>query len=57
MSKSILVIGESCLDVFYYCDCTRLAPEAPVPILDFRSKSENRGMAHNVFKNIQNPEV
>lgn len=57
MSKSILVIGESCLDVFYYCDCTRLAPEAPVPILDFRSKTENRGMAYNVFKNIQSLNV
>ena len=28
----ILVVGESCLDVFTYGDVERLSPEAPVPV-------------------------
>ena len=49
----VLVIGESCKDVYQYGDCVRLCPEAPVPV--FRSnniKKENAGMAMNVFNNI-----
>jgi len=52
MSK-ILVIGESCLDVFYYCDALRLAPDIPVPVLNVKYKNENGGMAMNVFNNIK----
>ena len=29
--SGILVIGETCRDVFVYCDSNRLCPEAPVP--------------------------
>jgi bifunctional ADP-heptose synthase (sugar kinase/adenylyltransferase) len=32
--SSILVIGETCRDVFVYCDSNRLCPEAPVPVLN-----------------------
>lgn len=49
----VLVIGESCTDVYQYGDCTRLCPEAPVPV--FRTTSEkttNPGMAMNVWRNI-----
>ena len=31
---SVLVIGESCIDVFQYGDCKRLCPEAPVPVFN-----------------------
>jgi len=51
--KDILVIGESCLDVFVYCHATRLAPDFPVPILQKVSEMENPGMAMNVQRNIQ----
>lgn len=51
--KRILVIGESCLDVFVYCDAQRLAPDVPVPVLNVIRKTENPGMAKNVERNIK----
>lgn len=54
MSKqSILVIGDSCKDVFVYCHCERLCPEAPVPVLDIINQEDNDGMAGNVARNIE----
>lgn len=50
--KKILVIGESCKDVFVYCDSSRLAPDLPVPIVQPKYIKENPGMAMNVFRNI-----
>lgn len=50
---NILVIGESCKDVFLYCDADRLCPDLPVPVLSIKRKNENPGMAMNVYKNIQ----
>ena len=49
----ILVIGESCKDVFNYGRCTRLCPEAPVPVFNPIRTVENPGMAMNVQRNIQ----
>lgn len=49
----ILVIGESCLDKFIYCDTTRLSPEAPVPVLIPKRIVTNLGMAGNVYNNIK----
>jgi bifunctional ADP-heptose synthase (sugar kinase/adenylyltransferase) len=51
--KKILVIGDSCKDVFVYCHAQRLAPDLPVPILDVHEEVENPGMAMNVLRNIQ----
>lgn len=51
--KKILVIGESCRDVFVYCDSERLCPEAPVPVLNIVDQRENPGMAGNVRRNIE----
>lgn len=51
--KRILVIGESCKDVFVYCDAERLAPDLPVPVLRIIEETSNPGMAHNVFRNVQ----
>ena len=49
---NILVIGDSCDDVFIYGHVYRLAPEGPVPIFNpFESKT-NGGMASNVKANI-----
>lgn len=53
MQNKVLVIGESCLDVFVYCDAIRLAPDVPVPILNIRDQTENPGMAKNVYRNIK----
>ena len=49
----ILVIGESCKDVFVYCDAKRLAPDVPVPVLNVVRQTENPGMAANAFRLIQ----
>jgi len=49
----VLVIGDSCQDVFCYCDCNRLAPEAPVPVLDLSYERKNPGMAFNVYENVR----
>lgn len=51
--KQILVVGESCRDVFVYCDSFRLCPEAPVPVLNIIDQRENPGMAGNVRRNIE----
>ena len=51
--SQILVIGETCRDVFVYCDSNRLCPEAPVPVLNIVDQRENPGMAGNVRRNIE----
>lgn len=50
---NILVIGDSCTDVFIYGLAVRLAPEAPVPIINPTYTTSNPGMAGNVFQNIK----
>jgi D-beta-D-heptose 7-phosphate kinase/D-beta-D-heptose 1-phosphate adenosyltransferase len=48
----ILVIGDSCTDVFLYGNVFRLAPEGPVPVFNPDSEKSNGGMALNVKHNI-----
>lgn len=50
--KKVLVIGESCKDIFIYCDSLRLAPDLPVPIVQPQFTRDNPGMAMNVLRNI-----
>jgi len=50
--KNILVIGDSCRDIFVYCDAQRLCPDIPVPVLRIIDQTENCGMAKNVQRNI-----
>lgn len=52
MDKSILVIGETCVDVFIYGSTDRLAPEAPAPVFVPEKTKNNLGMAGNVFENV-----
>jgi len=51
--KKVLVIGETCKDVFVYGKCDRLNPEAPSPIFKIVGTSENLGMAANVAANLE----
>ena len=51
--KKILVIGESCNDIYSYCKTSRLAPEAPVPVVQPVSKISVGGMAMNVYQNVK----
>jgi len=50
--RDVLVIGESCRDIFIYCDANRLCPDVPVPVLNIVNQTENGGMAKNVHRNI-----
>ena len=51
--KNILVVGESCRDIFVYCNADRLAPDLPIPVLSVVEQKENPGMAKNVERNIR----
>jgi bifunctional ADP-heptose synthase (sugar kinase/adenylyltransferase) len=51
--KKVLIIGDSCIDVFVYGNCKRLSPEAPVPILNPINTVVNDGMAYNVYRNVK----
>lgn len=51
--KKVLVIGDSCIDVFRYGKVERLAPEAPVPVIVPEAEHSNPGMAGNVVRNIK----
>lgn len=48
----IAVIGETCEDKFIYCECSRLSPEAPVPVLTPIDIKLNDGMSGNVVRNL-----
>jgi len=49
----ILVIGDSCTDVFRYGKVERLAPEAPVPVIVPGKEESTPGMAGNVVRNLK----
>ena len=49
----ILVIGDNCVDIFRYGKITRIAPEAPVPIIVPERETSNPGMAGNVVANLK----
>ena len=48
----VLVIGDSCKDVYIYGQCERMCPAAPVPVFIPKTKRENKGMAGNVYENL-----
>ena len=50
---TILIVGDSCEDVFIYGDITRLTPEAPAPVFNPLRKKINGGMAKNVANNVE----
>ena len=49
----VLVIGDSCKDIFIYGDIERICPEAPVPVFKPTHQTENGGMAKNVVANLK----
>jgi len=48
----VLLIGDSCTDVYIYGDVNRINPEAPVPILEPKREERTEGMAWNVYNNL-----
>jgi bifunctional ADP-heptose synthase (sugar kinase/adenylyltransferase) len=49
----VLIIGDSCKDVFVYGHIERLTPEAPVPVFNPNRELSNDGMAKNVANNLE----
>ena len=50
---NVLVIGDSCKDIFVYGNIDRMSPEAPVPVIVPVYQKENAGMAGNVAANLE----
>ncbi|UKT62596.1 PfkB family carbohydrate kinase [Pedobacter mucosus] len=51
-AKKILLIGDLILDVYLKGTCSRIAPEASVPIIDLESTKQCLGGAANVAANL-----
>lgn len=52
-NSEVLVVGESCKDIFTYGHATRLCPDVPAPVFKPIGDTEGMGMAGNVFLNLQ----
>lgn len=50
--SSILLLGETCEDIYIYGNVNRISPEAPVPIVEYSKEESFGGMALNVKKNL-----
>lgn len=48
----ILVIGDAMIDRYWFGDCSRLSPEAPVPVVAVTKIEDRMGAAANVTNNI-----
>lgn len=49
----ILLIGDSCYDVYHFGEVKRISPEAPIPIFDLKYSTKKYGMASNVYENLK----
>lgn len=52
-NQKVLVVGDLILDVYFSGDCTRISPEAPVPVVDVNEKKYCLGGAGNVVANLK----
>ena len=50
--KTVLVIGDVMLDSYLWGDVSRISPEAPVPVVRLKERSEVLGGAGNVVSNL-----
>ena len=50
---NVLIVGDSCQDIFVYGKVKRLAPEAPVAVFNPVVEYKNAGMAKNVVNNVE----
>jgi D-beta-D-heptose 7-phosphate kinase/D-beta-D-heptose 1-phosphate adenosyltransferase len=50
--STVLVIGDVMLDEYVWGDVSRISPEAPVPVVDFRKRTHALGGAANAAGNI-----
>ncbi len=52
-SYKILLVGDSCYDIYHYGEVKRISPEAPIPIFDLKYSIKKYGMASNVCENLK----
>tara|TARA_B100000131_G_scaffold318008_1_gene361070 strand:- start:30 stop:779 length:750 start_codon:yes stop_codon:yes gene_type:complete len=50
----ILLIGDSCEDIYHFGTTDRISPEAPVPVFQMINSVSHVGMASNVRENLKN---
>jgi D-glycero-beta-D-manno-heptose-7-phosphate kinase len=50
---NILLLGDSCVDVYQYGHVDRMSPEAPVPVFIPTTEEKRPGMAANVHENLK----
>ena len=50
--SKIMLLGESCNDIYRFGSVNRISPEAPIPIFDFKHEIKRIGMAQNVYENL-----
>jgi D-beta-D-heptose 7-phosphate kinase/D-beta-D-heptose 1-phosphate adenosyltransferase len=50
--RRIVVLGDVMLDTFVYGQCTRISPEAPIPVIRIEREDVMLGGAGNVARNI-----
>lgn len=51
---NVLLLGDICVDEYCFGTVSRISPEAPIPVLDFKEKATTLGMAGNVYNNLIN---
>lgn len=49
----ILLVGDTCTDIYQYGTVDRISPEAPVPVFKFSYEEHRAGMAGNVLTNLE----
>jgi len=52
-SWNILLVGDSCEDIYHYGICERMSPEAPVPVFKEIRQETRQGMSSNVKLNLE----
>lgn len=52
MKINVAVVGDLMLDRYFYCDVSRISPEAPVPVTLVQRSSDTLGGAANVAHNL-----
>ena len=49
----VLVVGETCDDIFHYGTSNRLCPDDPAPVFQLKKTSSSEGMAGNTARNLK----
>ena len=49
----ILLVGDACLDIYWFGVVDRISPEAPVPVFQYKYTEQHAGMAGNVSLNLE----